>query len=295
MYNNSSKFSKNQKPIELIGIIPRSIIRTLNRFIIQLFPNSNYSLIRQEFEISRYQFNVSIGSLIILIFVPLVGTFLAKTFVFIPLTQYIWNTQTQDIFLNSFFEKEALLELQKYEEQLFFDYFVSPKSYETPIWASYQIGVNLNKFPDILNSQLQKKTLELATEYNQKSIEALANLCSDFFSFGTFILLVRSLKPEIIILKSFLLESIYNLSDTTKSFLLIFSTDLLVGFHSPRGWELILEFVLNRIGFPHDENFIFLFVATLPVLLDTVFKYWVFRYLNKISPSTVATYHSILE
>jgi hypothetical protein len=70
---------------------------------------------------------------------------------------------------------------------------------------------------------------------------------------------------------------------------------LLVGFHSPRGWELFLEFALNRFGFPHNENFIFLFVATFPVLLDTVFKYWIFRYLNKISPSTVATYHAMIE
>jgi surface polysaccharide O-acyltransferase-like enzyme len=76
------------------------------------------------------------------------------------------------------------------------------------------------------------------------------------------------------------------------NFLLLLGTDLLVGF-SPRGWELFLEFALNRFGF--NENFIFLFVATFPVLLDTVFKYWIFRYLNKISPSTVATYHAMIE
>jgi hypothetical protein len=79
-------------------------------------------------------------------------------------------------------------------------------------------------------------------------------------------LLINILKPQIII-KVILIESIYSLSDTTKSFLLLLGTDLLVGFHSPRGWELFLEFALNRFGFPHNENFIFLFVATFPVLL----------------------------
>jgi hypothetical protein len=302
MSNNSSNSFKNQKPVEPIGIIPRSIIRTFNRFIIQLFPNSN-ALVIQEFRISRYQVFVSIQCLLSLIFIPLIITFLSKTFVFLPLTEYIWNTQTDDIFLNSYLEKEALSELQDFEEQLYFDYFVSPNTYETPNWASYQISTNspaqfestFNNFPEILKSEIQKKTLELATHYNQKSIESLTNLFSDFVSFGTFALLVIILKPQIIILKSFLIESIYSLSDTIKSFLLILGTDLLVGFHSPRGWELFLEFVLNRFGFPHDENFIFLFVATLPVLLDTVFKYWIFRYLNKISPSTVATYHAMLE
>jgi hypothetical protein len=82
------------------------------------------------------------------------------------------------------------------------------------------------------------------------------------------------------------------LSDTTKSFLLLLGTDLLVGFHSPRGWELFLEFALNRWV---PMKILFLFVATFPVLLDTVFKYWIFRYLNKISPSTVATYHAMIE
>nr|WQA10869.1 chloroplast envelope membrane protein [Streptosarcina sp. YL-2023a] len=103
------------------------------------------------------------------------------------------------------------------------------------------------------------------------------------------------MKPQIIILKSFLTESIYSLSDTTKSFLLILSTDLLVGFHSPRGWEFLIEFLLKHFGLPESRDFIYLFVATFPVLLDTVFKYWIFRYLNKISPSTVATYHSMIE
>ena len=103
------------------------------------------------------------------------------------------------------------------------------------------------------------------------------------------------MKPQVIILKSFLTESLYSLSDTTKSFLLILGMDLLVGFHSPRGWEIVLESTLRHFGLPENESFILLFVALFPVFLDTVFKYWIFRYLNKISPSTVVTYHSMLE
>lgn len=303
MSSKPSNSVVNQKPIELIGILPRSIIRALERFGLQLFPISN-SLAFQEFKISRYQLLVSVRCLFHLIFIPLGVTFLAKTFLFSPLTEYLWNNQNENIFLNSYLEKQALTELQDFEEQLYFDYLVSPANYETPNWASYQPDIKMSKpsapgsnsnVPEIIKSKIQKKTLELAISYNQKSIEALINLSSDFLSFATFALLGVVLKTEIIILKSFLLESLYSLSDTSKSFLLIFITDLLVGFHSPRGWELFLELTLNRFGFPHDETFIFLFVATLPVLLDTVFKYWVFRYLNKISPSTVATYHAMIE
>ena len=146
-----------------------------------------------------------------------------------------------------------------------------------------------------LKQDFQTKTLELAIYYNQQSIEAITNVFGDFTTFITISLLFFLMRPQIIILKSFLTESIYSLSDTTKSFLLILLTDLLVGFHSPRGWEIFIEIVLRHFGLPENQDFIFLFVATFPVLLDTVFKYWIFRYLNQISPSTVATYHSMIE
>lgn len=316
MYKNSSNFTSNQnrisRPIERIGIIPRSIIRTLNRFFTQISPNSNI-LIIQEFRVSRYQVLVSFQCLLYLIFIPLLSNILTRTFLFAPLTEYIWNTEQEDIFLNSYLEKEALAELQDFEQQLYFDYFSSPILYEPPaqkvrfdysivhpqLAENFEFNSELNQltnvFPESVKLAIQRKMVQLATEYNQTSINSLTNLFVDLSTFGTLGLLITILKPQIIILKSFLMESIYSLSDTTKSFLLLLSTDLLVGFHSPRGWELFLEFLLNRFGFPHNENFIFLFVATFPVLLDTVFKYWIFRYLNKISPSTVATYHAMIE
>ena len=148
---------------------------------------------------------------------------------------------------------------------------------------------------DALKKLIKNKIVELAVYYNHQSILALTNLIGDFITFLVFSLVIMYMKPQISILKSFLTESIYSLNDTKKSFLLILGTDLLVGFHSPRGWEICLELVLRHFGFPENKDFVFLFVASFPVLLDTVFKYWIFRYLNKISPSTVATYHNMIE
>ena len=146
-----------------------------------------------------------------------------------------------------------------------------------------------------IKEQVQEKILELAVYYNQQTILSITNIIGDLVSLFTLGCLFIWMKPEITILKSFLIEAIYSLSDTTKSFLLILLTDLLVGFHSPRGWETALELLLKHFGLPENQDFVFLFVATFPVLLDTVFKYWIFRHLNKISPSTVATYHSMIE
>ena len=146
-----------------------------------------------------------------------------------------------------------------------------------------------------IKKRIQEKILELAIYYNQQTILSITNVAGDLISVVTLGCLFIWMKPEISILKSFLIEAIYSLSDTTKSFLLILLTDLLVGFHSPRGWETALELLLKHFGLPENQDFVFLFVATFPVLLDTVFKYWIFRHLNKISPSTVATYHSMIE
>ena len=146
-----------------------------------------------------------------------------------------------------------------------------------------------------IKERIQEKIVELAVYYNEQTILSITNIAGDFISVLTLGFLFIWMKPEISILKSFLIEAIYSLSDTTKSFLLILLTDLLVGFHSPRGWETALELLLKHFGLPENQDFVFLFVATFPVLLDTVFKYWIFRHLNKISPSTVATYHSMIE
>ena len=141
----------------------------------------------------------------------------------------------------------------------------------------------------------QKKTVLLAEVYNQQSITALSNMFGDCIMIFATVLLVRWNAPQFTILKSFLIESFYSFNDAIKCFYIILITDFLVGFHSPRGWEIVMEILLRHLGLPENEEFILLFVGTFPVFLDTAFKYWIFRYLNKISPSTVATYHSMIE
>ena len=87
----------------------------------------------------------------------------------------------------------------------------------------------------------------------------------------------------------------FGLIASAKAFIIILFTDIVVGFHSPHGWEVILESVSHHWGLPANHEFIFLFIATFPVILDTIFKYWIFRYLNRISPSAVATYRNMNE
>jgi len=287
-----------KQAFEQSGLIPRSIIRTFDRFRKQLFPGAE-NIILQEFRLSRYQVLVSVKSLITLIILPLILNFLLKNFIITPGIEYFWNTYQSDIFLNSYQEKRAVKEIENFENKLYFERLLEEENTST---TSFEV-VSLLRIPnnstltetDILKQKLQQKTIQIAFEFNQQSIIGLTNIVADSVTCFATIILALTMKPQVIILKSFITESIYSLSDTTKSFLLIFVTDLLVGFHSPRGWDLALELFLKHFGFPETKEFVLIFVATFPVILDTVFKYWIFRYLNKISPSTVATYHNMIE
>jgi hypothetical protein len=307
----------NKRAVEQTGLIPRSIIRTFERFLKQLLPGAEM-LVIQEFRISRYQVIVSVRCFLTLLLVPILVNIFSKTFLITPLVEYIWNQDSNEIFLNTYQQKRALKELYSFEDKIYFDsllnlevntlstdsnllvfnkqlIFPSPSVIDAGVINSTKVSDNIVTRSTILGKNYQKKILEIATSFNNESIEAISNLFADFFSFFSFSIAFILMKPQIIILKSFLAESLYSLSDTTKSFLLILGTDLLVGFHSPHGWEVFLESFLRHLGLPENVEFMSLFVATFPVFLDTVFKYWIFRSLNKISPSTVATYHNMIE
>ncbi|KAG4151737.1 hypothetical protein ERO13_D04G084920v2 [Gossypium hirsutum] len=58
-----------------------------------------------------------------------------------------------------------------------------------------------------------------------------------------------------------------------------------VGFRSPHGWNLMIGSIYKDFGFAHNDQIRSGLVSTFPVILDTIFKYQIFRYLNRVSPS----------
>ena len=303
-YRKVSRRRSTQVSFERTGLIPRSIGRTVSRFLKELGPNGEKILL-QEFRISRYQLWVSIKCFFTIFFVPIFISTFFTFIVFQPIVTYFWNSSKTDLFLNSFQEEKAFLKLDSYELEAYFQSLVNPafekedilhlhkKIAESP---EFQIQKSLNSSSELeLFVEIESKMHEIAEEINQESINSILHLLGDFITFLTLVILVKLLQAEIVISRTFLTEILYSLSDTTKSFLIILGTDLLVGFHSPKAWEILIETILERFGLPNNEDFILLCVATVPVLLDTAFKYWIFRYLNKLSPSTVVTYHNMIE
>jgi hypothetical protein len=177
--------------------------------------------------------------------------------------------------------------------------FLSEKDFQKLTYVNTQIPIEyksniIRKNKDI-SKIYQEKTIELATYYNNHSIEAITNFFADLLSLFTLLYLLITLEIQINITKSFLLEVFFGLDDSKKSLLILLITDLLVGYHSSNLWELFFEFIFNHYGIPESQTGIFLLVATLPVLLDVLFKYLIFRHLNRSSPATVATYQAIIE
>lgn len=312
---------------EEIGLFPRSFNRVFDRFFKQLFFDVENFVI-QEYRFYRYLFLTTVKCLFILLFVPLSVNFLAKNYFIRPITEYFWNTQNHEIFLNSYQQKKAFSEFKNFEEKIYFESFLfsenslpfdlrKESSLEQKNFHTFPISnleqnsktvkeientpkslVNFDfstNFQNSLQKRLQKKIIELANHYNEESIEAVTNFFADILSFGTLWFLLIRLEIQINITKSFLLEVFFGLDDSKKSLLILFLTDLLVGYHSPNIWELFFQTLFDHYGLPESQTTIFLLVATLPVLLDVLFKYLIFRHLNRASPATVATYHAMIE
>lgn len=268
-----------KRKTDTMGILPRSLLSTITRLQVELDPNSEQEVI-QSFRQTQRRTIISIRFILLLIIVPLLTHQIAKAFVVGPIIDRVRSSEQMQIFLNSEMEEEALLELQRFEEKLKFENLII----KAPAMSSEQI-----------ENEMGDKAIELAKEFRHESSNAIKNIFADLFSVGTFIWLLLVSRSSIAVLKDFIDNIVYGLSDSAKAFIIILFTDIFVGFHSPHGWEVLLEGVSRHWGLPANRDFIFLFIATFPVILDTIFKYWIFRFLNRISPSAVATYRNMNE
>lgn len=269
--------------LDKTGVLPRSILGTLNRIKRDLDPNSEDQVV-QTFRFSKAKTLISIRLVLLLIIVPLLTQQLSKAFIVGPLVDRFWQPEQAGIFLNVDLEAEALREFNTFRERLEFDRFLGA--------AQPQERIQEGMSDDTL---LKEKAEEIAEVYSRLSARAIKNVFADLLSAIAFAIVLLTNRRGLETLKSFIDETVYGLSDSAKAFIIILFTDTFVGFHSPHGWEVLLEGVAKHFGLPPSRDFNFLFIATFPVILDTVFKYWIFRYLNRISPSAVATYKNMNE
>nr|YP_009351980.1 chloroplast envelope membrane protein [Schoepfia jasminodora]AQW41697.1 chloroplast envelope membrane protein [Schoepfia jasminodora] len=189
-----------------------------------------------------------------------------------------WNTRQSDFFLNDIQEKLILEKFIELKGLVLLDEML--KEYSETHIQELHIGIH-------------KETIQLIKIHNEDHMNTILHFSTNIISF--IILSGYSVlgNEELVILNSRVQEFLYNLNNTIKAFSILLVTDLCIGFHSPHGWELMIGSVYRDVGFSHNDQIISGLVSTFPVILDTIFKYWIFRYLNRVSPSLVVIYHSM--
>ncbi|BAY78428.1 CemA family protein [Nostoc linckia NIES-25] len=263
---------KSTSPFQKTGVFPGSIGRSINVIKGDLSPHAEENFTRN-YRLSRNRTRIALRFFLILILVPLVTQHLSKEILVNPIVQKIRGENTTQIFINSDMEKEALQELRNFQAALRFQHLLG-----APQLSS-----------ETIQERIKDKASEIAEEFRIKSNSSISNIFADLISLISFALVINFSKKEIVVVKSFIDNVVYGLSDSAKAFLIILFTDIFVGFHSPHGWEIVLEGFSEHLGLPANNSAIYLFIATFPVILNTIFKYWIFRYLSRLSPSALAT------
>jgi hypothetical protein len=254
-------------------VLPRSLMGVVDQVRRQLDPDAEASVVAG-FRRRRDSTLVSLRILLLLVLVPLLVQQVSHSYVISPLIdRYAPNTPLLN-YSRPHMDERAVEKLRAFKAELEFESLLNSKSLPSQ---------------EELQKQLADKAQELKDEAREEGNHAIKNILADVMAFIGFVLVCWFGQRDIQVLRGFLDEVVYGLSDSAKAFAIILFTDIFVGFHSPEGWTVLLDGIAHHLGLPARENFIMLFIATFPVVLATIFKYWIFRYLNRVSPSSVAT------
>ena len=255
------------------GVLPESIGAAINKIRQDLDPKAEEKAVSR-LRRSRERTRIGLRLLGLLIIVPIITQQVSKIFLIHPIVEEIRGQNETQVFLNEEWKEEALEELESFKLSLEFEELISSAP---PISEEQQEDL------------IQEKADELAEEFREKSNNSVSNVFADLVALLSFALVLLLRRQDIAVLKSFIDSIVTGLSDSAKAFIIILVTDVSLGFHSPHGWDVLLESMANHLGVAANKSMISLFIATVPVIFDTMFKYWVFRSLSRMSPSTVAT------
>nr|QHN58669.1 chloroplast envelope membrane protein [Gastrochilus obliquus]QHN59409.1 chloroplast envelope membrane protein [Gastrochilus bigibbus] len=191
-----------------------------------------------------------------------------------------WNIRQSEIPLNDIQEKNVLEKFMELEELFLLDEMI--KEYSETHMQRLRIGMH-------------KETIQLVQRQNESHFHIILHFSTNLICFAILSGYFFLGNEELFILNSWIQEFLYNLSDTIKAFSILLVTDLWIGFHSTHGWELMIGSIYNDFGLAQNDQIISGLVSTFPVILDTIVKYWIFHFLNRVSPSLVVIYHSMNE
>nr|YP_009673834.1 chloroplast envelope membrane protein [Cuscuta bonafortunae]QDF46556.1 chloroplast envelope membrane protein [Cuscuta bonafortunae] len=192
-----------------------------------------------------------------------------------------WNTKQSELFLNHIQENIILEKFVELEDFLFLDEVIKKK---------------FPADPQTFQKKMYEEAIQLIKIQNENFIQMIFHLLTNIIYF----LILNGLaiwynENPLSILNAWSQKFVFNLSDTVKVFFLILFTYFFFGYHSTQGWEFTIRFFYHSFGFGHNDQIISWLVCIIPVGLDMSFKYFLFQYLNRVSPSLLILYNSIRE
>ena len=253
--------------------LPRSLLGVFDSIRLQLDPSTEENLVAG-YRRRRDSTLISLKVLLLLVLIPLLVQQIAGTYLISPAVNQLSPELPFLSYPKPQLEERAAEKLRLYKQELEFDAFLK----------------GVQPLDDgALRDKLTEKATELKHDADQESLKAIKNVFADLTGVIAFAVVCFMSRDELRVLRGFVDEAVYGLSDSAKAFAIILFTDIFVGYHSPEGWSVLLEGIADHFGLPSSQSFVNLFIATFPVVLATIFKYWIFRYLNRVSPSSVAT------
>lgn len=223
----------------------------------------------------RQQSRAALRWIAILLIVPILTTVLSKHLLFGPLLGNYSNTNPTAVQLSEEIQAEFAAHLTAFKEEL-------------EIRELLNLSPELS--PQVKREQLAEKASELWREARNQELNGLKNVLSDSVGTLTFIGLVYFNRRRLTVVRTFVHRVFLSLSNPIKVLLFILVTDMFVGFHSAEGWDAILTWLTHHFGLPEQPIAINLFIATVPVMMDSFIKFWIFNYLTRFSPSSSAIY-----
>jgi hypothetical protein len=276
-HSDKKEESSSVTPVEK-SILPGSFTRAFDRVRRNLIPPSYSSYekdVVQELRGSRRRTNAAIRYCTILVLATIAVQIVSKNLIYSPLIDRWIEQNPSKIQLSAEFDDEAIKRFALIKQKIEFERL-------------------LGQTPDItqadIDNQLRREAIAIVKFYRNASFEGVKNLLADFTAVMAFNAILVAGKKQIKVIKDFIDEVLYSLSDNAKAFLIIVSTDTFVGFHSSEGWNALLTSLFQHFGIHENRIFVMTFIATIPVFLDGLFKYWIFQYLRQSSPSTAAIY-----
>ncbi|MCS5690644.1 proton extrusion protein PcxA [Cyanobium sp. FGCU-6] len=271
------RYEQNRQPLPSISrspeVLPRSLLGVVDQVRRQLDPEAEANMVAG-FRRRRDSTLVSLRILLLLILVPILVQQVSRSYLVGPLVDRFSPHAPILAYPKPQLEERAIQKLRAYQAEIEFDALLKDEALPSR---------------EELHARLTERARELKAEADEESTEAIKNVLADLCGLIGFAFVCVFGQRDLQVLRGFIDELVYGLSDSAKAFAIILFTDIFVGFHSPEGWTVLLDGVAEHLGLPARENFIMLFIATFPVVLATIFKYWIFRYLNRVSPSSVAT------